>query len=73
MGFRQFRVRHHGNLARIEVKPGQFAIVTSEPNNAKIIERFKAIGFTFVCVDLQGFRSGALNEALTETQKMQSK
>jgi uncharacterized protein len=73
LGLVEFRVRHHGNLARIEVKPQQFAIITSEPNKTKIVERLKAIGFTFVCIDLQGFRSGALNEALTETQKQQSK
>jgi uncharacterized protein len=69
LGLAEFRVRHHGNLARIEVKPQHFAAVTGEPNKTKIIERLKAIGFTFVCIDLQGFRSGALNEALSESQK----
>jgi pyridinium-3,5-biscarboxylic acid mononucleotide sulfurtransferase len=72
-GLTEFRVRHHGNLARIEVKPQQFAIVTSEPNKTKIAERLKAIGFTFVCIDLQGFRSGALNETLTESEKLKAK
>ena len=73
LGLAEFRVRHHGNLARIEVKPRQFAAVTSEPNKSKIIERLKAIGFTFVCIDLQGFRSGALNEALAENEKLKAK
>jgi uncharacterized protein len=72
LGLAEFRVRHHGNLARIEVKPRQFAAVTSEPNKTKIVERLKTIGFTFVCIDLHGFRSGALNEALSESQKQQS-
>jgi uncharacterized protein len=73
LGLVEFRVRHHGSLARIEVRPQQLSVVTEEPNRSKITERLKALGFTFVCVDLQGFRSGALNEALTESQKQQSK
>jgi uncharacterized protein len=73
LGLSEFRVRHHGNIARIEARPEQLSIVTAEPNKTKIIERLKSLGFTFVCVDLQGFRSGALNEALTQAQKRQNK
>ena len=58
-GLSEFRVRHHGNLARIEVRPDQFSVIISEPNKTKITDKLKALGFTFVCVDLQGFRSGA--------------
>jgi uncharacterized protein len=73
LGLVEFRVRHHGNVARIEVRPQQFKLISEEPNKTRIVSRLKEIGFTFVCIDLQGFRSGALNEALTESQKQQSK
>jgi len=65
----EFRVRHHDTIARIEVHPGDFEKVMGEPNRSKIIEKLKSLGFKYVTVDLQGFRSGAMNEALTENEK----
>jgi len=72
MGLVEFRVRHHDTIARIEVNPKDIEKVTAEPARSRIVDKFKSIGFKFVTVDLQGFRSGALNEALSEQQKRQN-
>jgi len=69
LGLVEFRVRHHDTVARIEVKPEDIEKVTIEPARSQIVEKLKSLGFRFVTVDLQGFRSGALNEALSEQQK----
>jgi len=69
LGFVEFRVRHHGDIARIEVPAGQIEKVTSQKTHTKIIEKLKALGFKYVTVDLQGFRSGSLNKALTEQER----
>jgi len=69
LGLVEFRVRHHNTIARIEVNPRDIEKVTSEPARSQIVEKLKSLGFKFVTVDLQGFRSGALNEALSEEQK----
>jgi uncharacterized protein len=69
LGFAEFRVRHHDTIARIEVRPEDLNKVISDTLRRKIIEKMKSIGFKFVTVDLQGFRSGSLNEALTDSQK----
>ena len=72
LGLVEFRVRHHETIARIEVNPADIDKVTTEPARSQIIEKFKSIGFQFVTVDLQGFRSGSLNEPLTEEEKQKS-
>ena len=69
LGLVEFRVRHHDTVARIEVNPEDIDKVTAEPARSRIVEKLKSLGFKFVTVDLQGFRSGALNEALSEQQK----
>ena len=69
LGLVEFRVRHHDTVARIEVNPKDIEKITSEPVRSQIVEKLKSLGFKFVTVDLQGFRSGALNEALSEQQK----
>ena len=68
-GFVEFRVRHHGDVARIEIPAEDIKKVVEEPNRAVIVEKLKSLGFKFITVDMQGFRSGALNEALTEAEK----
>ncbi|UCC29703.1 MAG: ATP-dependent sacrificial sulfur transferase LarE [Phycisphaerales bacterium] len=64
MDIRECRVRHHGNLARIEVPP-VFIKTLAEPENAARIERhFRSLGYTYVALDLRGFRSGSMNEVI---------
>ena len=69
MGFVEFRVRHHDTIARIEVAADDMEKITTEPGRQKIVEKLKSIGFKYITVDLQGFRSGSLNELLTKDQK----
>lgn len=64
MGFHQVRVRIHGMMARIEIEPSQFDILMQEENRTKITEYFKSIGFTYVTLDLMGYRMGSMNETL---------
>ncbi|MEM7126129.1 MAG: ATP-dependent sacrificial sulfur transferase LarE [Chloroflexota bacterium] len=61
LGFPQFRVRHHGDVARIEVPPHDFPQVLS--HHEEIVQRIKGAGYRFVTLDLAGFRSGSLNGA----------
>jgi uncharacterized protein len=62
LGLRQLRVRHHHEVARIEVEPDDFAAILAQRD--QIVARFKALGYTYVTLDLSGFRSGSLNEGL---------
>jgi len=71
-GLVEFRVRLHDTIARIEVHPEDIEKVTTEPARSRIIEKLKSLGFKFVTIDLQGFRSGSLNEALTEEEKREN-
>lgn len=71
-GLVEFRVRHHDTIARIEVHPEDIEKITTEPTRSQIAEKLKSLGFKYVTVDLQGFRSGSLNETLTEEQKQQN-
>jgi uncharacterized protein len=65
LGFTQLRVRHHGEIARIELLKEDLPKILAD-SVAKIVqERFKQIGFKYVTLDLEGFRSGRLNEGLT--------
>lgn len=64
LGMGQLRVRHHGDLARIEVLPEDFAKVLA--SRQLIVEGVKATGFRFVCLDLEGFRSGSLEPPSNE-------
>jgi uncharacterized protein len=62
LGFRQLRVRHHTNVARIEVEPEQLAGVLEHRD--RIVARFKNLGYRYVTLDLAGFRSGSMNDVL---------
>ena len=64
LGFRQFRVRLHDKLARVEIAPEEMARAMSPEMAAFISARLKAAGFTFVALDLEGYRQGSLNESL---------
>jgi len=63
-GFRQYRVRHHGSIARIELPPEDIPKAAQEDLRKRLLARFKKIGYTYVALDLQGFRSGSMNEVL---------
>ncbi|MGC0777922.1 MAG: hypothetical protein WCD68_12005, partial [Candidatus Acidiferrum sp.] len=68
MGFRQFRVRLHDNLARIELAPAELPRALSPEMAAAIANALKAAGFTYVALDLEGYRQGSLNETLAKSQ-----
>jgi len=72
LGLVEFRVRHHDTVARGEVHGMDMEKVTSEVNRSRIVEKLKGLGFKYVTLDLQGFRSGSLNESLTEQEKRES-
>lgn len=63
MGFHQLRVRIHGNIARIEVMPDEFEKLIK--NRENIYTRLKSLGFDYVTMDLQGYRTGSMNETVT--------
>lgn len=64
MGLHQVRVRHHGNLARIETDEAGFTTLTGRACREKIHAAFKDIGFTYISIDLLGYRTGSMNETL---------
>ena len=64
MGFRQFRVRHHGEIARIEIAREEMARALTPEMAAEFTRIFKTLGFTYVTLDLEGFRSGSMNSLL---------
>ncbi|GEN33256.1 MULTISPECIES: ATP-dependent sacrificial sulfur transferase LarE [Aneurinibacillus] len=66
IGFRQVRVRQHDKMARIEVSPHEIEKLVRFSD--MVVEKLKDIGYTYVCVDLQGYRSGSLNETLQAVQ-----
>ncbi len=72
LGFVECRVRHHDEIARVEVRPQDIPRLLAEPVRSQVVEKLKALGFRFVTVDLQGFRSGSLNESLSAEQKRAS-
>jgi uncharacterized protein len=66
LGLRQVRVRHHGDTARIEVPPEQIALLARDDVRAQVVARFKELGYTYVTLDLQGYRTGSMNETLSD-------
>ncbi len=69
LGFREFRVRHHGDVARLEVGPGEFASLVEQ--RGQVNHTVRAAGFQRVLLDLDGYRRGALNEGLSAGQLVQ--
>ena len=68
LGFRQFRVRHHGELVRIEITREEIERALAPAMAAKLTVIFKELGFKFVTLDLEGFRSGSMNSLLSAGQ-----
>lgn len=64
LGFKQVRVRHYQNLARIEIVQEEMGRLMESPLREKVVSRLKEIGYKYVTLDLQGFRSGSMNEVL---------
>jgi len=69
LGFTQLRVRHHDKLARIELARDDLEKVMTNNIREKIMDRFRRLGFVWITVDLAGFRSGSMNEALDGSEK----
>jgi uncharacterized protein len=66
LGFTQLRVRHHDNIARIELLKEEMPRLDDRVLLDKVVTKLKKIGFVYVTLDLQGFRSGSMNESMTE-------
>lgn len=64
LGFHQVRVRIHGKMARIEIEPEEFERLIEEKHRRKIVDSLKEYGFTYVTMDLMGYRTGSMNETL---------
>lgn len=66
LGFRQVRVRHHGESARIEIDCAEFNLLLAQDTARSIVGRLKQLGYIYVCLDLEGYRTGSMNEGLLE-------
>jgi len=64
LGFKEFRVRHHSDIARIELKEEDMAMALKPETRKAITEKLKSIGYKFIVLDIEGFRSGRMNEGL---------
>jgi uncharacterized protein len=69
LGFRQVRVRHHGDTARIEVEREDFGLLLCNDAMKRIATALKELGYTYVCLDLEGYRTGSMNAALGREQR----
>lgn len=65
LGFREFRVRHHDQLVRLEVSPREMELALRRDVVDELAKRFRGLGFKYVTLDLHGYRSGAMNEVLS--------
>ena len=69
MGIGQLRVRHHNDMARIEIEGEEFSKLLGKDVRQKVISYFKGLGYIYISLDLEGFRSGSMNEILDLTTK----
>ena len=69
LGFRQVRVRIHNKIARIELLPDEFPKLMETETREMVAKKFKEFGFTYVTLDLQGYRTGSMNETLSAQEK----
>jgi uncharacterized protein len=70
LGFRELRVRHHGETARLELGADEISRAAVSPVREQIAQGLRALGFQFVTLDLEGFRSGRLNEGLAQPRRL---
>jgi uncharacterized protein len=66
LGFRQFRVRYHGEMVRLEIAPDELPRALTVEMARRFTEVFKGLGFRYVTLDLEGYRQGSLNEVLSD-------
>jgi len=71
LGFREFRVRHHDSLVRLEIAPAEMPRALRLDVVQDLARRFRELGFKYVTLDLQGFRSGAMNEVLDQQTRIE--
>ncbi len=64
LGIKQLRVRVHGDIARIEVLREDMPIILNKDTSRKIVDRFRSLGYTYITLDIQGYRTGSMNEPL---------
>lgn len=69
LGFRQVRLRHHGEMARIEIDPAELDAALRPDMGRAMLEAIKPLGFRYVALDLEGYRTGSLNEVLTARRR----
>jgi len=69
LGLTQVRVRHHGDIARLELRPEEFGKLMLEGARRKVIAGLKKLGYTYVTLDIEGYRTGSLNEPLSHALK----
>lgn len=72
LGFRQLRVRHHDKIARIEVERSEIPRLIEEETSRKVTDALRKIGYSYVTVDLLGYRSGSMNEGFFKKKKTES-
>lgn len=65
-GFSQLRVRHHGQMARIEIDPKEFSLIMEKQTREEIVESLKKMGYLYVTLDLAGYRTGSMNEPILD-------
>ena len=66
IGLKQFRVRHHDTIARIEVLPEDIPLLLQDGKRTEIVRKFKEIGYKYITLDMEGYRSGSMNEVLNK-------
>jgi uncharacterized protein len=69
LGFNQLRVRIHGKIARIELEPSEFDHFMEEKIRKYVHEKFKMIGFDYIALDILGYRTGSMNETLSDEER----
>jgi uncharacterized protein len=73
LGFRQFRVRHHGDIVRIEIAREELPRAWTTEIADQLTARFRTLGFKFVTLDLEGFRSGSMNRLLSAEELLRAR
>jgi uncharacterized protein len=68
LGFKQFRARHHGEIVRIEVDRNRLELFSDPSIRERTIQKFHELGYTYVVLDLEGYRTGSLNQVLSEDE-----